>query len=545
MRRDVATLGSERFDVLVVGGGIVGACVARDAALRGFSTALIERQDFCSATSAASSKMIHGGVRYLAQLQFAVVRESLRERRIWLRIAPHLVRPLSFAIPFHGVRERMVMGTALALFDLLAYDRRDLIDPDLRLPGHEWWSAAETRERIPLLDADGLSGAIRYADCQAYAPERLCLECIVDAARHGACVANYVSAERLVHDGGCVSGVLARDVVTNEPLRINARCIVNATGPWAGDLLRDDAKDSPAHHMTRSKGIHVVVRPLSGQHAVTLLGRRDHAFVIPWRGYSLLGTTDTPFGGDPAQVRAEASDIELLLSVVNRGMPEARLTVNDVRFAYAGVRPLLGDATGSSYRMSRRAEIVDHGASGGLAGLVSALGGKWTTARHVAEQCVNVITRQLNANGRRCTTHEQPLPGGAVGVLRQYRASALQEGLHGASSRTVDHLISLYGARHRDVLGLCDKQPDLLATVGAADDEPDIRAQVVHAVRSEQAQFACDVLLRRTGIGTLGKPSDTMVHGVISTMAAELGWSDQEVSRQHADVAATYATSWR
>ncbi|MFN8570799.1 MAG: glycerol-3-phosphate dehydrogenase/oxidase [Gemmatimonadaceae bacterium] len=543
MRRDLATLGSAHFDVLVVGGGIVGACVARDAALRGFTTALIERNDFCSATSAASSKMIHGGVRYLAQLQFGVVRESLRERRIWLKIAPHLVRPLSFAIPFHGLTERISRGIALQLFDLLAYDRGMLEDPDLRLPRHGWWSAAEARERIPLLDAKGLSGAICYADCQAFAPERLCLECILDAARHGACVANYVGAEQLAHDGARVTGVRARDVATDTPIDIKARCVVNATGPWAGELLRGESGDSSARHMTRSKGVHVIVRSLSDHHAVTLLGKRDHAFVIPWRGHSLLGTTDTPFRGDPDDVRPDESDIALLLGVVNRGMPDAHLTMNDVRYAYAGVRPLLGDPTGNSYTMSRRAEIVDHVVRGGPAGLVSALGGKWTTARHVAEQCTDTVARQLKAGDRSCTTHERPLPGGDVGTMRAFRADALREASGRVPSETVEHLIGLYGALYRDVLERGTEQPEVLLPVGEG--APDIRAQVVRAVIDEQAHHAADVLLRRTGIGTLGKPTDAVITGVLEMMARELGWSAQEIARQRAQVNALYPNDWR
>jgi glycerol-3-phosphate dehydrogenase len=540
MRRNPRALTEQVFDLVVIGGGIVGACVARDAATRGFAVALIEKADFSSGTSAASSKMIHGGVRYLAQLQLSVVRESLRERRIWQRVAPHLVHPIPFVLPVTGIRQRLEGRVGLSLFDLLSWDRGRLDDPDQRLPGHEWWSAREAVDRIPMLRASGVSGAVCYADCQAYSPERLCLECLTDAASAGAVVANYVQCTGVVQQSNRVSGVTALDVVTGEGLAIRARSVVNAAGPWAEEILAHVDGSAHPRRLLRSKGAHIVVRSLSPRYALTLRVRGRHAFVIPWRDHSLIGATDTPYNGDPDDVQPDADDIQSLIDIVNAGMPAAELTFADVRFAYAGVRPLVADGGDQSYYVSRRAEIVDHGRTGGPIGLISALGGKWTTARHTAEQCVGVVARALGAGVRPCLTNDRPLPGGGVGRLAVLRTRAHSEA-GGMSLTTIDHLIDLYGANYRSVLAMAADDRSLLQPI--AHGVPEIGAEVVFAVREEQALHLLDVLLRRTGLGTLGAPSVEVLDRVTAIMTDELQWSDAEVARQRAQVAAHYRRS--
>ncbi|MEP7343928.1 MAG: glycerol-3-phosphate dehydrogenase/oxidase [Gemmatimonadaceae bacterium] len=537
MRRNPRALSEQSFDLVVIGGGIVGACVARDAVTRGFSVALIEKGDFSSGTSAASSKMIHGGLRYLAQLQLSVVRESLRERRIWQRIAPHLVHPIPFVLPVTGIRQRLEGRVGLALFDLLSWDRGKLDDPDQRLSGHEWWSASEALERIPMLRGSGISGAGCYADCQALSPERLCLECLTDAASEGAVIANAIECTGVMRQGKRVAGVAATDSLTGEAMSIRARCVVNATGPWADELLALVEGATHAPRITRSKGAHIVVRQLASRYALTLRYRGRHAFVIPWRDHTLIGTTDTPYHGSPDDVQPNEEDIQALLDIVNAGMPAAALTFADVRYAYAGLRPLVADDGRPSYYVSRRAEIVDHGQNGGLVGLVSALGGKWTTARHVAEQCVAVVAGILGAADRPCVTRDRPLPGGDVGLLRAFRARAHSTGA-GVTSETLDHLIDLYGARYLDVIAAARDDQSLLSPIAST--VPDIGAQVLYAVREEQALHLLDVLLRRTGLGTLGAPSADVVDRVSAIMAAALQWSESELARERGAVATHY-----
>ncbi len=538
MRRNPKGLTEQSFDLVVIGGGIVGACVARDAVTRGFSVALIEKGDFACGTSAASSKMIHGGVRYLEQLQLSVVRESLRERRIWQRIAPHLVHPIPFVLPVAGIRQRWEGRVGLTLFDLLSWDRGKLDDPDQRLRGHEWWSAREAVDRIPLLRGSGISGAVCYADCQAFSPERLCLECLTDAAMAGAVIANAMKCTGVLQQSNRVSGVTALDLTTGDALSIRARSVVNATGPWADELLALVEGSAHPARLLRSKGAHVIVRQLHPQYAVMVRHRGRHAFVLPWRNHTLIGTTDTPYHGDPDDVWPDEEDVASLLDIVNAGMPAAELTFADVRYAYAGLRPLVADGGHQSYYMSRRAEIVDHGRSGGLMGLVSALGGKWTTARQVAEQCVGVVARTLGAGDRPCVTRERSLPGGSVGTLRAFRAHAHHE-RDDVSPATLNHLIDLYGAQYRHVVEAAGDNPSMLQPLAAG--VPDIGAQVRFAVREEQALHLSDVLLRRTGLGTLGAPSADALDRVASIMAAELCWSTEEVARERGAVAAYFA----
>ncbi len=537
MRRNPQALTEREFDVAVIGGGIVGACVARDAATRGLSVALIEKRDFSSGTSSASSRMVHGGVRYLAQLQLAVVRESLRERRIWQQAAPHLIRPLPFVLPVTTARERFEARVGLTMFDLLAWDRGRLQDPEQRLPAHRWWYRAEAISRIPALLDSATTGAVCYADCQATSPERVCIECLHDAAEHGAVIANYIACTGILQRHRRVTGLAAHDGPTGNAVLIRARSVVNATGPWADSILHTVDGISRTPRLVRSKGAHILVRRLAADYALFLRHHGRHAFVLPWRGLSLIGTTDTPYNGDPDLVRPEMDDVRELLDIVNAALPSAHLLTSDVRYAYAGLRPLVADGTSSSYRMSRRAEIVDHGREGGPHGLISALGGKWTTARHIAEQVVDLVTRQLGAGSRPCTTRERPLPGGDFGTLSAFRAR-LQSERMGVDRATAEHLGSIYGARYRQVVDVAAGDSALVAAL--APGIPDIGAEVVYAVREEQALHLLDVLLRRTGIGTMGAPSSVVLDRLTGMMAMELGWSAADVERERSGVEAHY-----
>lgn len=510
----------------MVGGGIVGACVARDAALRGLSVALIERNDFCSGTSAASSRMIHGGVRYLAQLQLKVVRESLRERHTWQRIAPHLVHPLPFALPAYGWRQRLEASVGLSLFDALARERTRFDDPDQRLSRHEWWSAATTRQRLPLLRATGLSGAVCYMDCQAYSPERICMDVLDDATRHGAIVVNYVSVERIVQRGGRVTGLKALDRLTNERMTVTSRSVVNAAGPWAAGLM--DSAQAQHPPLARSKGAHIVVPSLVEPWAITVLEANRHAFILPWRGHSIIGTTDTAFAGDPDDVWPDAADIDALLDITNASHPTVHLTPGDVRAAYAGLRPLVGEPLGGTYRMSRRAEIVDH-ASTGLVGLVSALGGKWTTARHVAEQCVDVVARHLGVVAP-CQTAVRRLPAGDFERLATFRDAAIASHRGTFTPETIRHLVRLYGTRVADLAALVRDDPSLGRPL--ADGCATLAVEVVSAVRHEHALHLTDVLLRRTELGTLGPPPREAISRTADLMAREAGWSAARLAEE-------------
>ena len=277
MRRDVSAIGQRVHDVLVVGGGVCGVCIARDAAMRGLSVALVERDDFAHATSAASSKLIHGGLRYLKNFELALVRESLRERRTWSVIAPHLVYPLPFLLPIYGSRptKTWMFRVGLTLYDLLAYDRNRVDDDDRKLPGHETLTADEALARVPGLNRDRLRGAVQYWDCQMFAPERLALECAIDADAHGASLANRAGVASFLVDDGHVKGAVVHDAVTGDDVEVRAKIVVNATGPWADHVLSGLPGQEPPG-VTRSKGIHIITRELVADRAVAFEGKGGH-----------------------------------------------------------------------------------------------------------------------------------------------------------------------------------------------------------------------------------------------------------------------------
>lgn len=477
MRRATDRLPNENFDVLIVGGGITGACVARDASRRGLKVALVERGDFAGATSAHNSKLIHGGLRYLRNFELGLVRESLRERRIWRRIAPHLVHPLPFLVPLHGGgwKARATLAAGLTLYDLLSFDR------GREMPGHSWLTADEARRREPILDGPGLEGAFLYHDAQMVSPERLALECLIDADAHGAALANYVEAGRLLLRDGKVEGCSARDVTGNAAFDIRAKATLVAAGPWADLFLGHALGRAPSHKLMRSKGIHVVVPSLTREFALTMATAHGHFFVLPWRGHTILGTTDTAFAGDPDHVGVSENDIAAFFALINRHLPNAALGRDKVEYFYAGLRPLVDDGSGDTYGASRRAELVDHGKDDRLDGLFSAIGGKWTTSRHLAQQAVDRLVDRLGIEARDCDTATAPLPGRA---------------------------------------------------------EPDVAT----AVRDEMALTLEDFAMRRTALGQFGPPDAGTLEDASRGMATALGWDEARRLHEIASLGRLYQT---
>ncbi|MDB5739013.1 MAG: hypothetical protein JWP16_53, partial [Alphaproteobacteria bacterium] len=292
--------------------------------MRGLKVALVEARDFASATSAHNSKLAHGGLRYLKNFEFRLVRESLAERRGLMRMAPHLVRPLPFLLPLYGAGlvERLKLKAGLTLYDLLSFDRNRGVSA--KLPGHRWLSRKAALEREPVLVGEAFEGAFEYHDAQMYSPERIALENLIDADAHGAVIANYVSADRLLMRDGKVEGVSAHEVMTGAVFDIRAKTVLVAAGPWADLFLERASGQKSAHHLTRSKGIHVMVPQIS-KAGLTIEAGNGHLFALPWRGHTLLATTDTPFTGDPATVAVTEEDIEGFLATFRKYLPQAGL----------------------------------------------------------------------------------------------------------------------------------------------------------------------------------------------------------------------------
>ena len=446
MQRDLAALADQSFDLAVIGGGVVGASIARDAARRGLSVALVERDDFAAATSEAMSHMVHGGIRYLAHAEFGQVRLSLAERATWRRIAPHQVTVLPCMAPLAGsLSHRLALRAAVMLFNALG--GKNVLGRDERVPLLLDRTAALAAE--PAIDQPGLSGALLYHDCRVDEPERVVLGLVKTGWHAGAIVANHLECEGLALRNGKVEGIVARDRIAGGSLTIRARCVVNATGAWAASTASRLLAGQRQAALTLSKGIHLIVPGIARHHSLTLAGRGEHGFAMPWRGMSLVGTTDDMVSGDPGEIRVEDADKEQLVAKIVRLLPATRPAFDRIVAAYAGVRALPGSGS-DTYKMSRDGASADH-RSDGAAGFFSVFGGKWTTARVMAEGAVDQIANFLGKSTRPCDTAAAPLEDVPDEPPLEFE-KAWRARLPAWSHADVAALVSAYGRALPDVL---------------------------------------------------------------------------------------------
>jgi glycerol-3-phosphate dehydrogenase len=488
MFRDLRTLADTKFDLLVLGGGITGAGVALDAVLRGLRVALIDKGDFASGTSSVSSKLVHGGLRYLEHGDLWLVYEALHERRRLLRNAPHLVRPLRFVLPFYvGARVPPWKWRAgLMLYDLLAGGGN--------IRQSRSAAAARLRREFPGLHAAGLTGGAEYFDAQMD-DARLCLEVVRSAALQGAAVANYVEAVAFERQGGTISGVRARDCLTGDEFTILVRQVVNATGPW-GDRVRRLAGDESGPLLRPTKGVHLVVPDLGLTAAFLLMHPADGRvfFVIPWLGKTILGTTDTACDNSPDDLRVTPEDVAYLLAGYHRYF-DPPLTPSVLLGSFVGLRPLLGGHPGEPSALSREFQL-----SWSPSGLLSVAGGKYTTYRHMAEVITDAVVGRL-ALCRRCRTRDFRLDGAPREAWETFEPAAVGKlkRRFGLDEKAVRHLVHRYGRRCEDVAVYLERDPTPRQPVLAG--EPDLRAEFAYQRDHEMAIRPDDFLLRRTRLG--------------------------------------------
>ncbi len=536
MDRDLERLSSRTFDVLVVGGGIHGALVVWDATLRGLSAALIERGDFGSATSQNSLKIIHGGLRYLQDGNPFRIRTMARERTTWMRIAPHLVHPLTCLTPTRQKfsRSRMAMGAALAVNDLLSFDRNRSIDAGKHLPAGSVVPRQELSRLLPGYPLNDSTGAAVWHDAQIYNSERLLLEFLLSADREGAVVANYVEATGFVQKDRRIHGVTARDVLSGQVFDIQARIVINCAGAWEEELLQGAGIRS---EYATSVAMNLIVDQVWSQAAAGLPskpvdGRRSQIlFFVPWRNRTMIGTWHLPWNDSPEKFKITTAVVEKFIREINSAHPALRLSLDDVHHVTWGFLPVnRQDAHGEPVRLTRDGAVIEHQAKDGRAGLISVLGVKYTTARAVAEQAVDLAMKKLAVKGKKCQTHTIPVHGGWIGDFKAFLSQALARSPRLLNEEIVEHLVYTHGSDYQHFVQETMEQPALREQIDPQ--QPVTAAEVIHAVRQEMAVTLADVIQRRTELGAAGLPAYPVLQKCARLMGCELGWTTEHQQQE-------------
>ena len=553
MKRDISSLTNNIYDVLIIGGGIHGACAAWDAAQRGLSVALVEKDDFASATSSQSQKTIHGGLRYLQQLDFQRVRESIIERKILMRIAPHLVHPLPCLMPIYGhlYKGREMMMAGMIMNDMMGFDRNSNLDPQKYIPRSRVISKKECLQIVPSINSKGLTGGAVWYDAQAYNSERLVVSFVLSASDAGATVANYVEAQGFLRDANRVTGIKALDKLNGDSFEIRAQLVLNNSGHWVNHVLNleNGTGNNTAHNLSTAICF-VTKKQLFSEYGLGISSADQVAssaqnsiarlfFITPWRNYSLVGTFYEPYHKQSLEYRATEAEVERFLQAFNQSYPEVKLSRDDIAFTYGGLLPM--------HRVHRRTgevllknhySIIDHQKRDGISGLVSVVGVKYTTGRKVAEKTVDYLAKKLDKKSRKCATATTKLVGGDIDNFDSYFDQHYAKLQGGLSDDVFLSLLKNYGSKYPEVL---KHTSDTTGSDNrAVDTSKRIEAEVRYCVREEMAQKMSDIVFRRTELGSAEKPEKAHLDLCANIMAEELGWDKQQKQREIDEVTAAY-----
>lgn len=513
------------FDVIVIGAGINGLGIARDAASRGLRVVVLEKDDLCSGVSAWSGRLVHGGLRYLEHYDFALVRESLRERERLFKLAPHLVKPKRLIMPFyaHNKRPARLIRLGMVTYDVLSFDKAT--------GRHRILNKDKLVARFKGVGQEGLGGAAVFTDGQVEYAERLCVEVAVAAAGDGAMIRTKARVEEPVLEGGRLVGVRYRDTTTDEMHEVRAPVVVNIAGPWIDRIFRRGAPEQPRLN-GGTKGSHLIVDPFPGapDDVVYYESKSDGrlVLVIPWMGRYLIGTTDLRFDDDPDLARCDEDEMTYLLDEVNALIPEAGLTPDDVIFTYSGVRPLPYAPDVEEWEIPRNHVLHDHAPD--IPGLLTVVGGKLTTYRQLAQDAVDDVFKRLGRKAPKCVTAHLPLPG-AVGDLEQVRAFLTAQ--VSLSEQTANRLAALYGGRALDVVREAAEDSSLLEVLHPATGA--IGAELVFAVRHEFACSLTDVLARRMLLAFQPGHGREVAERAAAVLGELLGWEAERRTRELAE----------
>ncbi len=520
---------NNKYDIIIIGGGINGAGIAREAAERGLSVYLAEKNDFAFGATFRSTKLIHGGLRYLEHYEIGLVRESLREREILLKTAPHLVKPIKFVIPVYDDHK---YGYGKVRLGLIAYD---MLSYDKSLENHTSYSCEELKKIEPNIRTKNCEGGFIYFDCQVPFPERLCLENILLAKEAGADIHNYTEVIDLIENNNQIIGVKVRDALSGEESEVFCRMVVNASGPWVDDVL--DLKNSSSEKkMGGTKGSHILIPMFQGgpRNAVYVPAHQDGRpfFIIPWRDYYWVGTTDIRFNGELDHVQSSQDEIDYLLREVNFVFPMAQITKQDVHYSLAGIRPLpVTESDTEEADITRRHLIFDHEKEG-IEGLISIIGGKLTTYRSLAEETVDFVYDKFDQESQQCHTKDKPLWGGAIQNIHEFINDNVPKysSRYGLEEAQIAYLITIYGSKFHAVLDLIDLKPKLKSKI--CKKNLDIKAQIVFSLQHEMPRTLADIYLRRTGIGTGACKGMDCVKNGAKVMGKYLGWNRKRIKQE-------------
>lgn len=547
MKRDLNKLSNSEYDVVVIGAGIYGVTTAWDATLRGLKVALIDKGDFGNATSSNSLKFIHGGLRYLQQLDIARMRESIHERMVLMRIAPHLVHPLPVIMPTYSykLKSRPAMFAALLANDIIGFDRNKLNDPSKYMPKSRIISKEEVHEYIPGYNKYNMSGGALWYDCQCYNTERLLLSFVISAANAGADVANYVTAIGLLNKGNSIAGVKVQDAFTDETFDIRSKVVINNCGPWVNNILENLNGKLLKKRLKLSTAMNLVVkRKLLDKCAAGLSGPYQHIredgsvhkayrilFFVPWRNYTIIGTNHLPYYGNQHRYKATEVEIKNFLKAVNQAYPAANIKREEVTFFYGGFLPMVGTKpkTGEVMLLRHHA-LYDHLLTDHIDGLITVIGVKYTTARDVARKTVDLVFKKLNLKPPKCKTEETSLYGGNIERFEDFTNDAINNKHRSLTKTVMRHLCYNYGSDFKDILSYEKEDAEWLNTLPGSDEV--LKAEIIHAVREEMAQKLADVVLRRTDLGSAEIPNEECLKEVAQIMGEELNWNEYIIKQE-------------
>jgi glycerol-3-phosphate dehydrogenase len=518
------------FDVIVIGAGINGAAVARDAAMRGLKLLLLDKGDISNGTTQWSTRLIHGGLRYLQYYEFTLVRESLKDREELLRLAPHLVKPLGFLVPVYDYmsRGKLMVQAGMIAYDALSYDKS--------LERHHIYNREQTLERYPGLNPEGLKGAAFYYDAQVEYAERIPVENAVSAHENGAVVLTYTKVDRIVVEDGRATGVEFENLLGGGRYSAHAPVILNMAGPWVDEVL-GGMNRAEERMIGGTKGSHLVVDPFPGapQTALYVEAQEDGRpyFIVPWNGRYLIGTTDIRYEDDLDYVEASEEEINYLVGETNRVIPEANLTRDDVLFTYSGVRPLPHQPEGAEGGVTRRHLLYDHAEKDPkIEGLISTIGGKLSTYPTLAREMVEEVYKKLGRKAPKSRTDKVPLPGSDTKDFEAFTAEF--KATSGLAEELAERLLKVYGVRAPEVLDEAGDDHSLRVPLSPS---PTVEtgllgAEVLYAFRREMAQTLSDVLLRRTMVGLGPRVALDVDEAAAQVAVRHLGWSQERAERE-------------